>query len=421
MSPNANVLSVSLGETEVGRMELEGRGHDRVRFITTEAYRQMESRPVLSQALEDDLSQVWESRIRAPAFFSNLLPEGVLRELLAQRAGVNPMREFFLLAQLGEDLPGNVSIRAEGSLLADPQTALELPAPVSTEEALRFSIAGLQLKFSVNETSGRWVFPVRGAGGRWLIKLPSPKFPLVPRNEFVTMRFAAALGLNVAEVRLASVSEVEGLAGVVTPSMLGAEDNALLVRRFDRTLGPERIHTEDLLQVLNKHPDDRAKYRAANAEWVGRLLRALEPGDADLRELVKRLVFNVFMGNGDAHLKNWMLRYENPRQARLSPAFDLVSTIQYEETDQNEYALNVGRNKRYDAFSQGVLRSFASKLHVAGRDDLDPEGIVDEARGFAAQLVRAWPAFAVANGVDRAFSDVLQRHWSRIPLLTTPA
>lgn len=417
MTPGANVLSVSLGETEVGRLELEGRGHDRVRFTTTEAYRQLQNRPILSQALEDDLAQVWESRIRAPAFFSNLLPEGILRELLAQRAGVNPMREFFLLAQLGEDLPGNVIVRPEGALSEDPQTSLELPAAVSTDEPLHFSVAGLQLKFSVNEVTGRWVLPVRGAGGRWLIKLPSPKFPLVPRNEFVTMRFAAALGLNVAEVRLASLSDVEGLAGVVKPNLLGAEEHALLVRRFDRTSGLDRIHTEDLLQVLNKHPDDRTKYRAANAEWVARLFRALDPGDADLGELVKRLVFNVYLGNGDAHLKNWMLRYENPLRARLSPAFDLVSTIQYEETDQHEYALNLGRNKRYDAFSAGVLRSFASKLHVAGRDDLDPQAIVDEARAFAARLVQAWPEFAATNEVDPAFSATLQRHWSRIPLL----
>ena len=139
---SVNVLTVSLGATEVGRIELEGKGHDRVRFTTTEAYRLMSSRPVLSQSLEDDLNQVWESRIRAPAFFSNLLPEGVLRELLAQRAGVNPMREFFLLAQLGEDLPGNVQVRPEGTLSDLDQTSLELPSPVSTEEPLRFRSPG---------------------------------------------------------------------------------------------------------------------------------------------------------------------------------------------------------------------------------------------------------------------------------------
>lgn len=412
-----NVLTVSLGDIEVGRIELEGAGHDRVRFAATEAYRWMSSRPVLSQSLEDDLNQVWDSRIRAPAFFSNLLPEGVLRELLAQRAGVNPMREFFLLAQLGDDLPGNVRVRPDGTLSDVGQTSLELPTPVSAAEPLRFSVAGLQLKFSVNEASGRWVLPVRGAGGRWLIKLPSQKFPRVPHNEFWTMRFAKSLGLDVAEVVLANLTEVDGIRDVVLPSMVGNETSALLVRRFDRTPGKIRIHTEDLLQVLNKHPDDRTKYRAANAEWVGRLLRALTPDDGDLTEFVRRLIFNALMGNGDAHLKNWMLRYEDPLRARLSPAFDLVSTIQYTETDQAEYALNIGRTKLYERFSAGVLKSFASKLKVPGREEVVADAVVSDGRAFAARLVASWPAFAREHHVDESFSATLRRHWSRIPLL----
>lgn len=415
---SVNVLTVFLGDIEVGRIELEGRGHDRVRFTTTEAYRSMANRPVLSQSLEDDLNQVWESRIRAPAFFSNLLPEGVLRELLAQRAGVNPMREFFLLAQLGEDLPGNVRVTPEVPLSEVGQASFELPSPVATNEPLRFSVAGLQLKFSVTQVSQRWVLPVRGAGGRWLIKLPSPRYPRVPENEFWTMRFARALGLDAAEVVLAPVNDVEGLREVVPPHLVGSETSALLVKRFDRTPGATRVHTEDLLQVLNRHPDERTKYRAANAEWIARLFRALGHDDADLTELVRRLVFNALMGNGDAHLKNWMLRYEDPQRGRLSPAFDLVSTIQYPATDQDEYALNIGRSKRYDGFSEGVLRSFASKLQVAGREDVEPDVLVGDARQFAARLVNSWQAFAQEHDVTKSFSATLLQHWAKIPLLT---
>ena len=47
-----------------------------------------------------------------PPFFSNLLPEGHLRDYLAERAGVNPKREFFLLWVLGRDLPGALTIEA---------------------------------------------------------------------------------------------------------------------------------------------------------------------------------------------------------------------------------------------------------------------------------------------------------------------
>lgn len=417
MTGDTNVLSVALGATEVGRLELEAGGLDRVRFATTDTYRSMADRPVLSLALEDDLKQIWESRVRAPAFFSNLLPEGLLRELLAHRAGVNPMREFFLLAELGEDLPGNVIVRPLSDLSDEGQAALELPKPVAPEEPLRFSVAGLQLKLSVNRDTKGWVVPVRGTGGRWLLKLPSPRFPVVPRNEFWIMQFARMLGLAVAEVKLTPIDAVEGLKEIVGSEHLGQEEDALLVRRFDRTESAERIHTEDMLQVLNKHPDDRSKYRAASAEWVGRLLRSLDDSDQDLSEFINRIVFNALVGNGDAHLKNWMIRYESPQQPRLAPAFDLVSTIQYRQTDQETYALNVGGTKRYEEFSKERIVSFASRLSVPGRNDINAAEFVESARSFAASLVEKWPTFAAENGVSAEFTETLRKHWSRIPFL----
>jgi hypothetical protein len=64
---------------------------------------------------------------RVPPFFSNLLPEGPLRTYLAERAAVKAEREFFLLAVLGEDLPGAVTV-----------TPLEAAEPgIATTPALR--------------------------------------------------------------------------------------------------------------------------------------------------------------------------------------------------------------------------------------------------------------------------------------------
>lgn len=413
-----NALQVLLGDTEVGVIELESGGLDVIRFTTVDTYRQLTRRPVLSQVLEDDLSQVWTSRVRAPAFFSNLLPEGVLRELLAQRAGVNPTREFFVLAELGGDLPGNVVVRSLGALDGSGEVADELPAhAVGADEALRFSVAGLQLKFSVNARGGGWVMPVRGAGGRWLAKLPSRRFPNVPRNEFLMMRFARAVGLEVPDVEMAEVGAVEGLAPLLAHQSVSPEQHLMLVRRFDRTESAVRVHTEDFLQVLNKHPGETVKYSAANAEWVGRLVLALSPHDFD--EVIRRLVFNVVIGNGDAHLKNWMLRYPDGVRARLSPAFDLVSTIQYPETDQHEYALNLGKTKRYTSFDADRITAFAEKLRVPALENVAPDAadVVRTAEVFADQLVKSWPAFAREQDVARDFDETLRRHWERIPFL----
>src|ERR1035437_6600389 len=60
---------------------------------------------------------------RIPPFFSNLLPEGHLRTYLAEKASVKPEREFFLMAILGADVAGAVTIRpldGEGRVLDHP-------------------------------------------------------------------------------------------------------------------------------------------------------------------------------------------------------------------------------------------------------------------------------------------------------------
>ena len=60
----------------------------------------------IGDTLSELITDVRPTRTRLPPFFSNLLPEGPLREYLAERAGVNVKREFFLLWALGRDLPG---------------------------------------------------------------------------------------------------------------------------------------------------------------------------------------------------------------------------------------------------------------------------------------------------------------------------
>src|SRR6202012_2501844 len=92
--------------------------------------------------------------MRLPTFFSNLLPEGHLRDYLADRAGVKPQREFFLLAALGADLPGALVVKPleQNSVAHESETHHQ---GCASETALRFSLAGIQLKFSaVMEASG---------------------------------------------------------------------------------------------------------------------------------------------------------------------------------------------------------------------------------------------------------------------------
>ena len=91
-----------------------------------------------------------------------------MRNYQAERAGVNPEREFYLLWALGNDLPGAITITpADGEMWPIEIDDGEQPH----ENALRFSLAGVQLKFSaVSDAAGGLTIPASGAGGSWIVK-----------------------------------------------------------------------------------------------------------------------------------------------------------------------------------------------------------------------------------------------------------
>lgn len=109
---NVSVLNVRLHGTTIGSItHVQG---DRTVFAFTDEYVQDQYRPTLSLSFKDEFGSLiteWPVRQkRLMPYFSNLLPEGHLREYLAKRAGVHPEREFFLLWALGRDLPGALTV-----------------------------------------------------------------------------------------------------------------------------------------------------------------------------------------------------------------------------------------------------------------------------------------------------------------------
>ena len=163
-----------------------------------------------------------------------MLPEGHLRTYLAERAGVNPVREFFLLWVLGKDLPGAITIRpADGETWSpdDQRTADDDRDDDHRSDALRFSLAGVQLKLSATtEAAGGLTIPAEGAGGSWIVKLPSRGFVGVPENEFSMMTLARLVGMDVPALRLIDIGAIRDL-----PDGIGTlEGQALVIKRFDR-------------------------------------------------------------------------------------------------------------------------------------------------------------------------------------------
>ncbi|AEI63564.1 type II toxin-antitoxin system HipA family toxin [Corallococcus macrosporus] len=400
----AGILDVHLGDVHVGTLTLLE--DERIEFVISEEYRQRYPRPVLGQIFEDDLTRRHTSRLRLPSFFSNLLPEGTLRELIAEREQVARQREFFLIARLGEDLPGAIVVRPASVLslsgLEPVEEDTQAPHAPREQEPLRFSLAGVQLKFSMLRRDKAMTLPAGGRGGNWIVKLPDNRYDRVPENEFSMMTWARAAGITVPEVTLLNVADIQGLPEGITLR----EDVAYAVRRFDRPEPGRRVHMEDLTQVLGLYADE--KYKKYNYETVANVIYKVAGLDA-LHEFLRRLVFIAVIGNGDAHHKNWSLLYPDGTRATLSPAYDLVSTLQYMPADT--LALNFARSKRFEDISLSGFERLARKLELPTSDVLP---VVK--RAVEASL-DTWSSLQAQLPLPEESRHRIEAHWKRVPLL----
>lgn len=380
---SVSVLEVLLYGEPVGALtRVEG---DRSLFAFNEKYIADENRPVLGLGFKDKFGELLTEfrpyQTQVMPFFSNLLPEERLREYLAERAAVNPEREFFLLWALGKDLPGAVTVQPADGEQWPPETGEPLGEGAlreREEKALRFSLAGVQLKFSaVASATDGLTIPAKGVGGSWIVKLPSDKYDGVPENEFSMMTLARKIGMNVPALELVDIADVGGLPKGVA-AMKG---QALAIERFDRLSDGSSVHMEDFAQIFGIYPKD--KYKKASMFNIASVIAA-ESDDADIREFVKRLVFNTLIGNADMHIKNWSVYYPDRRIARLAPGYDFVSTIAY--LPDTEAALTVGRSRRFDRFDEDEL------VYLADRVGLAKAFVLDIARETVELFHQHWAA-----------------------------
>lgn len=405
MSSNVSTLNVFLYDELVGT--ITNVGNDRSLFALTQDYIENTDRSTLSLGLKDSLGELITefkpTQTKLLPFFSNLLPEDEMRRYLAERANVNPEREFFLLWVLGQDLTGAITIK--------PADGEELPPSISEpvdggeenkDGAMRFSLAGVQLKFSaIQHASGGLTIPASGMGGSWIVKLPSSKFEDVPENEFSMMELARKIGMDVPETQLLNIEDIGNI-----PDGIGQFGNsAFAIKRFDRIDGGGSVHIEDFAQVFGVYPHD--KYKKASMRNIAEVI-GIEGQEEDAAEFIRRLVFNTLIGNADMHLKNWSLIYSDKRSASIAPAYDFVSTIPYlaDETA----ALKVSRSKKFSDFSMDEL------IHLAAKARLPEKLVVDTAEETVSLFHEVWKKeknnLALSNVVIKA----IEKHLRTLPI-----
>ncbi len=405
---DVSVLDVLLHDNPIGTLtRLEG---DRSIFAFNDSYVADENRFVLGLRFKDPYGELITDfkirRISIMPFFSNLLPEGHMRTYLADLADINPVREFFLLAALGRDLSGAVTVRPAdgGDWLADVTEDLNenTSNKTSKEKVLRFSLAGVQLKFSaINEASGGLTIPANGLGGSWIVKLPSREFRGVPENEYSMMTLARLIGMDVPAIELVNTSEIQNLpAGVETPG-----GQALAIERFDRLQGGGKVQIEDFAQVFNIYPKD--KYKKASIRNIAEVI-GIEGDERDVAEFVRRLTFNTLIGNADMHLKNWSLYYPDRRNAAIAPAYDFVSTIHY--IPDEEAGLKFSRTKRFDEFSIDELK------HLSAKALLPEKLVIETARETVDLFHQYWQSEKRNLPLSEGIIESIENHLKVVPI-----
>lgn len=318
-----DILNLWLHGEHLGEVERLRTGRQRLRFSAEARAKWGDGSRVLSYALP-----LGQKRIDGPGvetYLENLLPEGAMRAQLERQHRVRPGDAFGLLRHIGHECAGAVQLTPErappaGYLkpLPDDEVASlveSLPTLSAPEgEAVTASLGGIQSKILLARTDDGWAWPAAGAPSTHIIK-PEPIEPSAPIPRIVEYEHWALALARAAGVPAAS-SSLERFGSRL----------AIVVERYDRSRG-KRLHQEDFAQALGIRPLE--KYEAPQEE-PGRLKRiATGPGmeardpESFRAELLRLIAFNLIIGNGDAHTKNYSLLLHDGLFA-IAPAYDIA-------------------------------------------------------------------------------------------------
>ena len=358
------VLTVWWGDRTVGALCIDRQGD--IEFTYADAWRAASDARAISVSLPLRAEPFLRRETRP--FFEGLLPEESQRIAVARALGISQQNEFRLLEQIGGEVAGALSLWPEGD--TPPTASYDTPpAPLSEEalialldrlptrpllageEGLRLSLAGAQAKVPLVLTDAGLALPRPGEPTTHILKPPIARFADTTENEAFAMRLAKGIGLDTADVDIVNVRD----------------RSFLLVKRYDRQTDSEgrvqRLHQEDFCQAMGY---TSAQKYAADGGPVFRdcfaLLRRVATRPArDVLKLLDAALFNLIIGNADAHGKNFSLLYESD-EITLAPLYDLLSTVSYPDLSAN-LAMKIARRARLEEL---VTRDWAKFAEETG-------------------------------------------------------
>ena len=301
-------------------------------------------------------------------YFANLLPPAVVRKKLEKHLHVSKNNVYGFLKAIGGDCASAVALYAPGTKpaadtterlrrLSDKEASEILkslrrrPMYAAGELGYRYSGAGAQDKLVARIEDQKLVLPLYGTPSTHIVKPAAADFEESVTNEFFCQRLAKAVGLASAEASIC---------------LFGGE-RYYVSRRFDRAVLSgklTRLHQEDFCQMLSIDPE--IKYEEdggpSAADCVETLRRLHVPVQGVL-SFLDLLLFNVLIGNADAHGKNYSVVYRQGRPT-LAPLYDAVSTAVYPSLSP-EAAMSIGSDRNLAQLTRDSFERLAKDCRIS--------------------------------------------------------
>lgn len=316
-------------------------------------------------------TEIFPYRLCQP-YFQGLLPESdTVKNIIGKKYGVSPHNIFSLLESIGHDCEGAVSFHQTNDDIAKNNShvlegreidnqelkkiILDLPKrPLFTDiDGLRLSLAGVQDKAALCYKDGRFIIPHGSCPTTHIVKTPIPNVDGSIFNEYVCLKIAKNIKLSAPDVTIFNFDDME----------------FLLIERYDRfeTDGKiMRLHQEDFCQALGILPGN--KYENEGGPTANKCFNLISHSFFTGRDKINFLqyfIFNILIGNKDAHGKNYSFLYNLEHQPTLSPLYDVLCTDLYPSLTKKmamkiggKYVLEDVYERHWQAFSEDLAISF---------------------------------------------------------------
>jgi serine/threonine-protein kinase HipA len=288
----------------------------------------------------------WSVTFGLPPIFEMNLPEGVLRERLrlAFAKATGSFDEFDLLSIVGRSQVGRTRYTGDKEQLHEDVPFQSIDEILEARRggdlfryllekfALYSGISGVQPKILVRDENAFAEMEQKGSrlsqsyrGATHIVKLwEANEYPQLAANEYFCLTAARKCGLDVPPFRLA------------------ADGAALVIDRFDLRMDGTYRGFEDFCVLNARRTEEkyRGSYETSVMRRFGQFANSTHVTE-DLEKLFTLIALNSALRNGDAHLKNFGMVYDDVQsEARLAPVYDVVTTAVYIEKDSMALTLN---------------------------------------------------------------------------------